>query len=84
MVVARLRLEVALRRGDPVFAFVGKSSMMQARRVSLAAARVASHCESDLSMESCFVALSTARGEGLSGRETQSWFSIVRQRGVII
>jgi hypothetical protein len=42
--------------------FVGKFSMMQARRVSLAAARAASRCESDLSMESCLVALSTTRG----------------------
>ncbi len=58
MVVDCLRLEVTLSR---VFPFVGKFSMMQAPRVSLAAARVASRCESDLSIESCLVALSTAR-----------------------
>ena len=78
MVMACLRLEVALRRGAPIFIFVGKFIMMHARFVSLAAARVASRCESDLSMESCLVALSTIRREGMSGRESQSGFSKVR------
>ena len=79
MVVARQRLEVALRRGVPVFPFVGKFNMMQARCVSLVAAWVASRCESNLSMESCLVALSTTIGESLSGRESQSGFNMVRQ-----
>ncbi len=48
MVVARLRLEVALRCGAPVSPFVGKFNMMHVRRVSLAAARVLSRCESAL------------------------------------
>ena len=69
MMVVRLRLEVARRRGAPVFPCVGKFVMIQGRCVSLPAARVASRCESDLSMESCLVALSTTIGEGLSGRE---------------
>ena len=71
MVVARLRLEVARRRGAPVFPFVGKFGMVHARFVSPAAARVASRCESDLPIEICLVALSTTREEDLSRREPQ-------------
>ena len=78
MVVALLHLEVARRRGASDFPFVGKCSMMHARCVALAAARVASRCESDLSMEGCLVALSTTSGESLSGRESQSGLSMVR------
>jgi hypothetical protein len=52
MVVARRRLVIARRREAPVFPFVGKFSLMQARCESLAAAWAASRCESDLSMES--------------------------------
>jgi len=48
MVVARQRLAVARRRGAPVFSFMGKFIMMQARGESLASARVASRCESDI------------------------------------
>ena len=84
MEVARLHLEVALRHGAPVFSFVEKFNMMQARCVSLASARMASGCESDLSTESCLVDLSTTRGEGLSRRESQSGFSMVRQRGAMV
>jgi len=62
MVVARLRLEVARRRGAPDFPFAWKVITTQARCVPLAAARVASLCESYLSMESSLVALSTTRG----------------------
>ncbi len=80
MVVACLRLEVLSGTGSPFF-FVGKFSMIQARRVSPAAARVAFRCESDLSMERCLVALFTTRGEGLAGRESQFGFNMVRQRG---
>jgi len=69
MVVASLRLEVARRPGVPDFPFAGKFSTTPARCVPLAAARVAARCESDLSMESCLVAMSTTRGEGLSGRK---------------
>ncbi len=78
MVVVRRRLAAARRHHALVFSFVGKFSMMQARCESLAAARVASRCESDLSMESCLVALSTTREEGLVGRESQSGLSMFR------
>ncbi len=47
-------------------------------------ARVAAHRESALSnMESCLVALSRARGEGLFGRDIQSGFVMVLHRGEI-
>jgi len=69
MVVARLRLGVARRRGVPDFPFVGKFSTTQARYMPMAAVRAAARYGSDLSMESCLVALSTTIGEGLSGRE---------------
>ncbi len=65
------------------FPFVGKFITSQARYVPLAAARAAAHCESDLSMESCLVSLSTTRGEGLFRREPQSRSIMVRQRGAI-
>ena len=83
MVVVCLRLEVARRRGAPDFSFVGKFSPTHARCVPLAAARVASLCKSGLFMESCLVALSTSRGEGMSERELQSGFRIDRLRGAI-
>ena len=65
MVVAHLRLEVARRRGAPDFPFVGKFNTTPARCVPLAATRVVSRSESDLSMKSGLVALSTTIGEGL-------------------
>jgi hypothetical protein len=65
-VVACRCLAVALRRGAPVFPFVGKFIIMRRCCEFLVAARAASRCENDLSMESCLVALSTTRGEGLS------------------
>ncbi len=78
MVVARLRLEVARRRGVPDF-----PSTTHARCVPLVAALVVARCESDLSTERCLVAMSTLRREGLSGREPHSKFIMVRQRGAI-
>ncbi len=83
MGVTRLRLDVARRRGAPDFPFVGKFSTTQARCVPQAAARMASLYESNLSMENCLVALSTTRGEGLSGRDPQSGFGMDRHRGAI-
>ena len=56
---------------------------MRVRFVLLAAAKVAARFERELSMESCLVALSTARGDGLSGREPQFWLIKVLQRGAI-
>ena len=81
--VARRRLAVALRLGALVFPFVEKFNMMRGCCESLVATRMASRCESALFMEICLVALSTASGEGLSGRESQSGLSMVRQRGAI-
>ena len=78
MVVARLRLEVARRRGVPDFPFVGKFSTTQTRCVPLSTARVAVRCESDLSMESCLVAMSTTRGKILPKWEPQSGSILVR------
>ncbi len=81
--VARLRLKVARRRGVPDFPFVRKFSTTKACCVPMAAARVAARCEIYLSAESCSVDLSTAKGEVLSGREPQSGYIMVRQRGAI-
>ncbi len=67
--VTRMRLWVTRRRGAPDFPFVGKLSTKRERRVASASARLIAHCVSALSMESCRVALSTARGENLSIRE---------------
>ena len=50
MVVARLRLDVARRRGAPDFLFAGKLNTTQTSCVPLAAARVAARCEISLSM----------------------------------
>jgi len=79
-VVTYLRLWVARWRGAPDLPFVGKFSMMRVRRVALASARYMTCCESALSMGRYLVALSTARGEGLSRRKPQSGSSMVRQR----
>jgi hypothetical protein len=56
---------------------------MRVRCVLLAAARAATRFERELSMESCLVALSTARGDGLSGNEPQSGPIKVLYRGEI-
>ena len=83
MVVARLCLYIARRRGAPESTFVGKVNAMRVLCAALAATRVTARCAIALSMESCLVALSTASGEGLSGREPQSGFITVRQQGPI-
>jgi hypothetical protein len=83
MVVARRHLVGDLRLGALVCSFVGKYIMMRECCESLVAARVASRCKSDLSIESCLAALSTASGEGFSGMESQSRLSMVRQWGAI-
>ena len=83
MMVARMRLEVARRRGVPDFLFVGKSNTTHASCVPMASAWVEARCESDLYVESCLAALSTTRGEGLFGRMPQLGSIMVRQRGAI-
>jgi hypothetical protein len=83
MGAARLRLQVARRGGAPDLALVGKFSTMGALCAALATARVTARCAIALSMERCLVALSTASGEGLSGREPQSVFITVLHREAI-
>jgi len=81
MIVVRPRVEVARRRGGPDFPFAGKFRKTRVRRVPLAFAWAEARCESDLSMESCLVALSTTREEGLFGRESHSGSISFRHRG---
>ncbi len=57
--------------------------MIRSRWVSRVDARVAAQLERALSIESCLVALSKAKGEGLSWRDPQSGLKIERQRGAI-
>ena len=83
MVVARLCLYIARRRGAPESTFVGKVNAMRVLCAALAATRVTARCAIALSMESCLVALSTESGEGLSGWEHQSTFITIRHRGAI-
>ena len=72
MVVGRILLAHACPRGVRDFSLSGKFNIMRVRCVLLAAARAVVYFERELSMESCLVALSTARGDGLSGNEPQS------------
>jgi len=83
MVVDRTRLALAYLRGVLAFPLAGKFKSMRVRFVLLAAARAVARCERELSMESCFIALSRARGNGMSERELQSWLIKVLQRGAI-
>ena len=83
MVVDRTRLAPACRRGVLAFPLAGKFKRMRVRFALLAVARAAFRCESNLSMESILIALSTTRGEGQTRREPQSWPIMVRERGAI-
>ena len=83
MVVDRTRLAPAFRRGVLAFPLAGKFKRMRVRFVPWAVSRAAGRFESELSMESYVLALSTSRGKGLSGREPQSWPIMVRQREAI-
>jgi len=83
MVVTRPRLEPACRREAPDFPLAGKFRTTQVRCVSLACAWATARSASDLSMESCLVALLTTIGEGLSRRKPQFGPIRVRQRGAI-
>ena len=73
MVVGRILLAPACPRGVLVFPLAGKFNRMRVRCVLVEAARASALFERKLSMESCLVALSTARGDGLSGIESKSW-----------
>jgi hypothetical protein len=72
MVVDHTRLAPARQRGVFAFPLAGKCKSMRVRFVLLASARAAARFERELSMESCLVALSTSRGDGMSWREPQS------------
>ena len=84
MVVARPCLVHAWRWRAPVSPLAGKFRRMRVWFAPLTFAWAAVRCESDLSMESCLVALSIGREEGLFGREPQSWSITVRQRRTIV
>ncbi len=83
MVVDRTRLAPACPRGVLVFPLAGKFRSMRVQIVLLAAARVAARFARELYIERCLVARSIARGDGLSGREPQSWPIKVLHRGAI-
>ena len=84
MVVDRTRLAPACPRWVFVFSLAGKFKSMRVRFVMLVAARAAALFEKELSLQRCLVALSKARGDGLSRRERQSWPIKVLQRGAIV
>jgi hypothetical protein len=83
MVVGRIRLAPACPRGVLHFPLARKFKNMRVRCVLSTAERAAARFERELSMESCLVALSTARGDGLFGREPQSWLIRILHRGAI-
>ena len=83
MVATRPHLELARRREAPDFPLAGKFSTTRVRCVPLEVAWAAVQCESDISMESCLVTLSTTKGEGLSRRKPQLGPIVVCQRGAI-
>jgi len=69
MVMDRTRLAPAYLRGVRNIPLAGKGKLRRVRSVILASARVAARLEREVSMESCLVAMSTTRGDGLPGRE---------------
>ena len=83
MVVGRILLAPACPRGVRDSPLTRKFNIMRVRCVLLAAARAAARFKRELSMESCLVALSTARGDGLSGNELQSGPIKALHRGAI-
>ena len=83
MVVDRIRFAPACPQGVLAFPLAGKFRSMRVQFVLLATARVAARFARELSMESCLVARSIARGDGLFGRGSQSWPIKVLHRGAI-
>ncbi len=81
IVVGRTLSAHACPRGVIAFPLTGRFKSMRVRCVMLAAARAAALFEREFSMESCLVAVSTARGDGLYGRDHQSWPIKVLHRG---
>ena len=83
MVLCHILLAPTCPRGVLPFPLARKFKNMRVQCELLTTARAAARFERKLSMESCLVALSDARGDGLSGREPQSWPIRVLHRGVI-
>ncbi len=83
MAVDRILLALVCARGGLDFPLAWKFKNMRVRCVMLPAARTTARFERELSMKNCLVALSIARGDGLSGIEPQSWRIKVLHRGVI-
>ena len=83
MVVGRNLLMLVCPRGALAFPLAGKFKTMRVRCVLLPAERAAARFARELSMDICLVALSTARGDGISGIESQSWPIRVLHRGAI-
>ena len=83
MVVDRILLAHVCPRGVLAFPLAGKFKNMRVWCVLLTAARAAARFETELSMERSLVALSIAKGDGLSRIEPQSWPTRVLHRGAI-
>ena len=83
MVVDRILLEHVCPQGALAFPLARKFKNMRVRCVLLTTVRAAARFERKLSMESCLVALSIARGDGMSGIEPQSWPIRFLHRGAI-
>ncbi len=83
MVVGRNLLAPACPRWVLPFPLGRKFKNKWVRCALLTDARASVRFERELSMENCLVALSTARGEGRSGREPQSWPIKALHRGAI-
>jgi hypothetical protein len=69
MVLDRILLASVCPRWVLAFPLAGKFKNMRVRCVLLTTARAAACFERELSMESCLVVLSIARGDGLFGIE---------------
>ena len=83
MVVDRTCMAPAYRREVVAFPLAGKFKRMRVRFVPWAVARATARFDSELSIESCLVAMSTARGEGISRSEPHFWPIMAHQRGAI-
>ncbi len=83
MVVDSILLAPVCPRWVLDFPLARKFKNMWVRCVMLPATRTTARFERKLSMESCLVALSITRGDGLSGIEHQSWPIKVLHRGAI-
>ena len=83
MVVDLTRLALACLRGFRAFPLTGMCKSMRLRFVLLESARVAARFERELSVESCLVAMSTARGDDMPWREPLSYPIKVLHRGAM-